>query len=349
MLFPYVECNLRQYMKRVGLGGPGKDNISWLLKQFCGSAKAIRAIHNLSALSKSTPSLAPPTPAQETKSGWHHDLTPENILYFGCCLYPGRMGSKRGTFRIADFGAGKIHTYRSGSVNTKSPNGTLTYEPPEAKSEGTTSRPYDIWSLGCVFLELLIWAILGSRAVETFAEERVDRRYPGSSTDVLMDDSFWQMAVDGRVSIRNSVSNQIELLHEKVLHQEWQSFKEVLHLVSRMLDPDRLGRISALDLWDTLDRIYREGQLDLKRSNRNSFPESSQERASSPLPRLSLEAPDRRSPEPLLRSPLDTHMISLPNRQVVGSISGDYLTSSPTYSPRLSRGGNQRNSSTKEL
>lgn len=349
MLFPYAECNLREYMERVTFGGPDNENILWLLKQFCGLAKAIRIIHDLpttvtsnaTVTSNSTPNLTYPYPAQEKKSGWHHDLKPENILYFR------NMSSKLGTFRIADFGAGKIHIYRSASVNTASPNGTLTYEPPEVKSEGATSRPYDIWSLGCVFLELLIWAVFGSGAVKTFATQRDDRRFPGSLTDFLRDDAFWQMAVDGRVSLRKSVNDRIVLLREEALHSEWRPFKEVLDLVSRMLEPDRLERIPALNLWHTLHNIYTQRKVDLERFSTSSPRDSFQERGASPLPRLSLTALDCRSPEPPLStttSPLTTQMTSLPSRQV-GSISGDLLSSSPTYSSNLSLERHQRNSS----
>lgn len=352
MLFPYAECNLRKYMEQVAFGGPENENILWLLKQLRGLAGAIRTIHNLSAIEtlKSTSNLVAPTAVQEKKSGWHHDLKPENILYFSR-LHFRSLGSKRGILRIGDFGSSRIHTYRSGSVNTKSPSGTPTYEPPEARAEGATSRPYDLWSLGCVSLELLIWAVFGSSEVKDFAEKRYARRYPGSIANTMEDDAFWQMAVDGTVSLRESVKKRIQRLREKVLQPKWQSLKEVLDLVNRMLDLERQTRITALDLWDTLDRIFRQRKLDLKRNNGNSPLGSSQERASSPLPRLSLNAPDRRSPEPPLSpraTPLNTHIVSLANRQI-GSISGDFLTSSPIDSPRLSRGRHQRNSSANEL
>lgn len=142
-------------MRWMQFGAPSNENIMWLLKQLRGLAEALKDIHNLSSIGSSLPTPSPgpnlvaPQP-QMRKSGWHHDLKPENIL-----LYKS-LGHERGTFQVSDFGSGKIHTYRSGSVNTRSPIGTLTYEPPEAKLEGATSRPYDVWSLGCVFLELLI-------------------------------------------------------------------------------------------------------------------------------------------------------------------------------------------------
>lgn len=340
MLFPYAECNLRQYMGWVSFGEPKKETILWLLEQFRGLASAIHNIHDLSSAegSSNTSTLAiPPAVGPEKKSGWHHDLKPENILHFSS------KDSELGTWRIADFGSGKVHTYRSGSINTRSANGTLTYEPPEAKSEGATSRPSDIWSLGCVFLELLIWTVFDFEAVERLGNERNGRALPDSKTDVV-DDAFWQIAGDGTISLRKPVHEWIGRLWKDLGQPEWQpfmAFEKVLDLVIRMLDPDRRRRISALDLWDTLDRIYRQTELDLNMTNGN------QKRgfSPSPLPRLSLKAPDRRSPEPPLSkstSPLNTQVISPANRQV-GSISGDALTFSPADSPRMSRGAHPRN------
>ena len=296
MLFPYAQCNLRQYMSSEGFGLLTKGNIMWLLRQFRGLAEALKDIHNLSiadtaATASTAPTLAALPPGTQ-KAGWHHDLKPENILFFSS------TGSARGSFRVADFGSSKIHTYRSGSVNTHSPNGTLTYEPPEAKIEGAMSRPYDVWSLGCVFLELLIWAILDFPSVKKFANERYAKRSPGSPTDILEDDGFWQMAQDTTVTLRKPVLLWIQTLKEMAAQQQKQPFKEVLDLVIRMLDTNRHTRIIALDVWNTLDSIYKQKRVDLDKTTDGSKAEINGNGVFiGPLPRLSMDPPDRGTPE----------------------------------------------------
>ena len=313
MLFPYAQCNLRQYMKWMQFGTPNPDSIVWLLGQLRGLAGALRNIHNLSStgLPTSSPSQVSNLRApqvQMRESGWHHDLKPENIL-----LYK-QPGPERGTFKISDFGSSKIHTYRSGSINTRSPNGTLTYEPPEAKSELATSRPYDVWSLGCVFLELLIWANLGCRSVEEFASERMDRRYPDMPTEVLADDSFWQMYTDRKTIVRKSVLDWIEKLKKVVLRQRQQPFKEVLELIRLMLNPDPKTRIDALKLWNELDKIYKQKKVDLRNDTDETMPEGNSDQS---LPRLSLDPKDRPS---------------FQHNHNAGYVSIDFLTASPTDS-----------------
>lgn len=203
---------------------------------------------------------------------------------------------ENGIFRIADFGSGKIHTYRSGSANTRASNGTLTYEPPEATLEGATSRPYDMWSLGCVFLEVLIWALFDYQSVKTFADKRIDRRHPSSQTDIVQDDAFWQVTENG-VVLRQGVNDWIRRLAEQTVQQKGQPFKEALELIKRMLDPKRQTRINALHVWDTIDRIYTQKKVDLESAGQPGC--GSLEANSLPLTRLSLNTPDRPIPEPL--------------------------------------------------
>ena len=342
MLFPYAQCNLREYMERMPFDSPMKGNTLWLLSQFLGLASALRHIHNLPDADRTAgPSRNLSAPTTDTrKSGWHHDLKPENILYFK------GLSSLGGEFRIADFGSGKVNTYRSGSVNTKSPNGTLTYEPPEAANEGPTSRPYDMWSMGCVFFELLIWAVFDYESVKTFASDRVERRFPGSQTNIVKDDAFWQMDEDRNITLRQSVSDWITKLQDELRRQKLEPFKQVLDLVIRMLGTESRTRIPASDLWNTLDRIYEQATVDMKRLKNDSLPaevDTDSERSSLPLPRLSTNPPDRRTPEPI--SPAVSNR-SDPHRHRP-TYSGDFLTASPaaTSSTRAHR----RNSSTSEF
>lgn len=167
MLFPLAQCNLRQYMRWIQFGAPTEKHIIWLIQQFRGLAEALKGMHDLSGAGtlQSAPDLAT-RPRGERRGGYHHDLKPENILFY----------KATGNFEISDFGSGKVQTYRSGSYNTSSPQGTPSYEPPEAAGTGGTSRPYDMWSLGCVFLELLVWAVLGFQHVEEFRKQREDRK-----------------------------------------------------------------------------------------------------------------------------------------------------------------------------
>ncbi|KAJ0346326.1 hypothetical protein KNSL1_007568 [Colletotrichum chrysophilum] len=101
----------------------------------------------------------------------HGDLKPENILRFEDKTFVG-------TLKIADMGLAKRHTEatdaRLGPTNTK--YGTARYEPPEAVTNKlkARSRLYDVWSLGCIILEYIIWFLYGYDGVREFTEALLD-------------------------------------------------------------------------------------------------------------------------------------------------------------------------------
>lgn len=285
MLFPYAECNLRQYMERHSFSSPTKRNVLWLLAQLLGLSNALRGIHDISNPGTSTNLLAPQQGPRQ--SGWHHDLKPENILYFE------GLGPRAGSFKIADFGSGKVHTYRSGtgSHNTRSPNGTLTYEPPEAAKDGATSRPYDVWSMGCVFVEMLIWVVYDYESVKSFRDSRDGKRFPDS---VLTDDAFWQMDINKNPQRRRSVDEFLENLGGELQRRNLQTLQEVLGLVNRMLDTNKKNRITALHLWDTLKRIDKLTEVDLQAYDDDSLlDQNTPQETDEDTPSLSTKEPDR--------------------------------------------------------
>ena len=89
----------------------------------------------------------------------HGDLKPENILRFN-------DATRVGVLKIAGMGLVKHHTALTYMRPQRStPYGTVRYEPPEAvthkASEEGRSRLYDIWSMGCITLEFIVWLLYG--------------------------------------------------------------------------------------------------------------------------------------------------------------------------------------------
>lgn len=112
----------------------------------------------------------------------HGDLKPENILHFKNTNTSEDRKDELGTLVIADVGVSKIHhlvtELRNGGTNEKAT--TPCYEAPEAdiNSQKPRGRSYDMWSLGCLFLEFTIWLVYGYKAIEDFKALRVDSNDP---------------------------------------------------------------------------------------------------------------------------------------------------------------------------
>ncbi|KAK8006878.1 cytosolic nonspecific dipeptidase [Apiospora arundinis] len=139
--------NVRQDYKKLG----------WLFDQMSGLFAALKYIHH-------------------TQGGRHGDLKPDNIL---CFIAP----DGKETLQIADMGLTSFHNNhdtiqrREELQRTNTPHGHHRYAPPpEPKTfqNQPRSRGYDIWSMGCILIELLIWLTSGYEAVVAYREETPD-------------------------------------------------------------------------------------------------------------------------------------------------------------------------------
>lgn len=102
--------------------------------------------------------------------GIHSDIKPENILWFDSPSVPHAI-FRLGILQLADFGISTFHHTQSRSDQVLGPH-TKTYRSPESELGYKTSRAFDIWSLGCVFLEFLSYVILGPEG-SAFSDARL--------------------------------------------------------------------------------------------------------------------------------------------------------------------------------
>ncbi len=212
-MFPLADNNLRQYWNRYP--EPNFEaTVRWMLVQWIGLVDALsvmhtyRVTHPLSKarylqVSKDAGVLVHPG---EELYGRHGDIKPENILHYRNPL---------GTLKIADFGLGRFHGRDSRSqVDPKNAVASPTYEPPECQLAEPVSRAYDIWSLGCVFLECITWLLKGANEVEEFSEYR-GRAVMG----YVSADKFFTIGPDDQDHKKAEVSKYV-IQWVKRLHQD---------------------------------------------------------------------------------------------------------------------------------
>lgn len=130
-----------------------------IMAQLAGLASALVNLHNFKH-SKS-----------ESDSYRHGDLKPENILLFG------NKHANLSIWKLADLGLAKYHIAATQDRNfyptSKTGGGTISYQPPESVSSdpcAPTSRLYDIWSMGCIILQLLTWLLYGTGKINDLTE-----------------------------------------------------------------------------------------------------------------------------------------------------------------------------------
>ncbi|ERF72333.1 hypothetical protein EPUS_06089 [Endocarpon pusillum Z07020] len=235
MLSPLAFCNLKGYWKqeRPRLSDP--DFVLWELRQLRGLADGLRFIYNL--------------------GGWHHDLKGENILVF-------KEGDSGGpTLKIADFGSAKIRARRSAPRDESSPTdhysqGTSAYEAPDYVIRGETSRPYDVWTLGCIFLDFLVWTF-GSfpSELETFSKQRREIKGGQIGNDTM----FWYVERNRegyKTHWKPYVSKRLHELEEQCNSDKGRAvFKELVLTTSKMLRMDPSKRPKPHEVHNDMERM----------------------------------------------------------------------------------------------
>jgi serine/threonine protein kinase len=98
-------------------------------------------------------------------------------------------------------------------VPAKHITGSPSYEPPECfLLHSKISRAFDIWSLGCLYLEFVTWLVCGWKHLQRFPKVREMRGPPAPE---FLDDTFFTInESENRAVVRQSVIDWIADLHE---------------------------------------------------------------------------------------------------------------------------------------
>jgi serine/threonine protein kinase len=254
LLFPFAQSNLRQYWQNNPIPGLSIEKSRWVLLQCKAISSALHLIHEY----RTTFEYAslPDITHNDRIYGRHGDIKPENILLLQEDV-PETDGLEcQNILLIADFGLMDLHRRLTRSLIAPGKiNGSPSYEPPELRIGREVSQAYDIWSLGCVFLELLIWLALGWNEVEAFTQDRAEIGVHGAH-----DYKFFTVT-NTQVTMRVSVKRWIQRLRDD---PDCSSFsKDFLDIISKdMLIIDPLKRMRCGPLNETLGHLREKAQSD---------------------------------------------------------------------------------------
>ncbi|KAF5717856.1 CMGC kinase [Fusarium mundagurra] len=146
LIFDWADCDLLRYWKdRHSEPDFSLENVLWLAEQCVGLASGLEQQDDTGDRSL------------KKLYGRHGDIKPENILWYR------DSDQGPGTLRICDFGVSEIHSTQSRSgIGNSHVASSPYYRPPEWElQDGTISRSYDIWTIGCLYLEFLGWLLGG--------------------------------------------------------------------------------------------------------------------------------------------------------------------------------------------
>lgn len=179
--------------------------------------------------------------------GFHFDLKPSNILV-----------TNQGVLKITDFGQALIKSVQENDQTYGiHRGGSPIYQAPEACASGPSTgsgdvdgkidRKYDVWSLACIMLEVLIFILdRGPEGVKEFEKRRRNEQVPGafySMTPVAQ----LKPCVQGMLcQYEGDASNAETGCHY---------LSNVVELLKQMFDIDHKNRPSSQTVHDRLSKI----------------------------------------------------------------------------------------------
>jgi len=159
--------------------------VKWVVEQLCGLTRALKAAHYM--------------PKELIHR--HGDLKPGNILWF-----PNSDGY--GTLKIGEWGEAMNYNQLTALRHVR--YGTRRYEPPETGLQTflamgapqSVSRLYDVWGMGCIILEFIIWLLYDYEELCRFNSS--NQGYFGPS------DMFYEISPERAVRVHRVVEHWME-------------------------------------------------------------------------------------------------------------------------------------------
>ncbi|KAI0474845.1 kinase-like protein [Xylaria cf. heliscus] len=235
VVFPWADGgNLSNFWKRDpdALQTRHSSLFIWSFQQMLGLVDGLFALHRLNCR--------------------HGDLKPENILHFWAPDHSAIPQSQYGTLVIADVGVSRVHQQatelRRDPTNTKAT--TPCYEAPEAELNRTAprGRRYDMWSIGCIFMEFTIWLLYGDSAISDFRRLRSGAAY-------------YELTATSTAVIHPAVSRALEALRNDPRCGEDTGLADLIRLIADdLIVIDVEKRAEAGELRETFGKIVERGE-----------------------------------------------------------------------------------------
>lgn len=250
-LSPYGDSTLQEYMNN--LTRCDKGVIRNTLRQVLGLCKGLVVIHGFSEREVEDAAVMEPPddiqldgtrqtlPATELRlwSCYYMNITPENIIVFKDML------------KLSIHSFVKIEYWKHGDKLFQKQEPFIKkwnepYQAPEALDR-CYSLPSDIWSMGAVFLEVIVWLVLGPSGLAAFRKGRHGRVSARSDPD----ERFFVLGAEGKPQRREAVQDMLDRLDQQCRGP----LETLLNEVKKMLSPAKEDRPSAEEVARALSSL----------------------------------------------------------------------------------------------
>ncbi|KAK3334085.1 kinase-like domain-containing protein [Cercophora scortea] len=245
LVFPLASGDMNDLWKTDQPRGSRVDFVRWVAGQCLGVTQALGVVHGIFL------NEAEKSQSTDPYYGIHADIKPGNLLWYkdwddGV----NKADYELGILQLADFGISNFHHTESRS-NALLRAHTRTYRAPEIELGQRISRSFDIWGLGCVFIEFISWVVLG-KPTDEFSNARA--RY-STSLEGIAQDTFYELKpgeTKTKADLNTAVKDRAtELSHNPSCTQFVRDFVDLV-LQGMLVVEDKPLR----DSWKDVDRSH---------------------------------------------------------------------------------------------
>ncbi|KAK7966583.1 uncharacterized protein PG986_000860 [Apiospora aurea] len=201
LLFPWAYGGTLENLWETSQPKPAYACPRWVAQQAQGLVDGLFRVHHVKSngVQKAIEAVLDNNQEEGDKIfGRHGDIKRDNVLVF-----LSEQRDEGGVLKLSDFGLTVFHSNMSRS--TDRPGSTrpcgLTYRAPEAEANQPDNRlspRYDIWCLGCLYLDMVTWLLLGPEGLDEFSDNRSREKGYLSSFNL---DIFWKSKKGPRGSL----------------------------------------------------------------------------------------------------------------------------------------------------
>ncbi|THY67612.1 kinase-like protein [Aureobasidium pullulans] len=190
-----------------------------------------------------------PSSGHQSRECFHLDLKPSNILAFG--------DDQSWIWKITDFGEASIGVHEENAIygentpSTREKRGADVYLPPEVE-DGHVGRACDIWSFGCILLDILAYVCDPREGVKSLQDLRREDR--GTNSTKIEAAFYGRRGGTGEPLLKQQLIDKFQDL--PVFGVQWTSpFKATLF---KLLRVDRNERPSATEVKIEIEALFKQ-------------------------------------------------------------------------------------------
>ncbi|KAF4961794.1 hypothetical protein FSARC_10090 [Fusarium sarcochroum] len=246
-IFDWADSNLARYWEKHSDPNFDIATVSWVAGQCAVLASGLQQIHRSARTERSQSSRT------ESKVYEYGNITPASVLWFS---NPNSLND-RGTFKLCTFSQFLTEPEEDNHHDHVSFN----YYAPESQwKDQNITWSYDMWSMGCLYLDFLAWLLGGWKIVRKTANERSDSLSDDDGPHSDLEQPYFDLGdSEANATLKPAVTKFIKEAHANPKCSEFiHEFLDIIQDHLLIIETNGLKRMGCDRLYHRLQEMWKK-------------------------------------------------------------------------------------------